>query len=151
MGVVVEDFREGVLTLTLNRPDKKNAMSLELLEALFHSLTKAGKEGASIVVIRGAGNTFCAGGDVIEFRDSPTPAVQVDAMADLPEPEHPPHPQHPGHSHSGGRGPCRRRGPEPGACLRPDPCGVEGGPEYGIQADRPDARRRRAAFSCPAL
>ena len=82
MGVVVEDFREGVLTLTLNRPDKKNAMSLELLEALFHSLTKARKEGASIVVIRGAGNTFCAGGDVIEFRDSPTPAVQVDAMAD---------------------------------------------------------------------
>ena len=82
MGVVLEDFRDGVYSLTLNRPEKKNAMSLELLEALFRSLARAEKEGASIVVIRGAGNTFCAGGDVIEFRDSPTPAVRVDAMAD---------------------------------------------------------------------
>ncbi len=82
MGVVSEEFRDGVYSLTLNRPEKKNAMSLELLEALFRSLARAEKEGASIIVIRGAGNTFCAGGDVTEFRDSPAPAVQVDAMAD---------------------------------------------------------------------
>jgi len=82
MGVVLEEFGDGVYRLTLNRPEKKNAMSLELLKALFHSLEAAEKQGASIIVIKGAGSTFCTGGDVAEFRDSPTPAVQVDAMAD---------------------------------------------------------------------
>ena len=54
MGVVTEAFHDGVCHLTLNRPDKKNAMSEELLEALYHSLQKAEKEGASIIVIRGS-------------------------------------------------------------------------------------------------
>ena len=83
MGVVIEAFADGVLSLTLNRPEKKNAMSLELLEALHDSLQRAEKEGASIIVIRGAGKTFCSGGDVIEFRDSEEPAVKVDSMADF--------------------------------------------------------------------
>ncbi len=83
MGVVTEDFKDGVCYLTLNRPDKKNAMSEELLETLYHSLQNVEKEGASIVVIRGAGKTFCSGGDVIEFRDSEEPAAKVDVMADF--------------------------------------------------------------------
>jgi len=81
--VVGEEYKDGVYSLTLNRPEKKNAMSMELLEALYRSLERAGKEKASVVVIRGAGNTFCAGGDVVEFRDSPEPAVQIDGMADF--------------------------------------------------------------------
>lgn len=83
MGTVSEAYSDGVYTLTLNRPEKKNAMSLELLKDLFASLEKAEKENAPIVVIRGAGKTFCAGGDVIEFRDSAKPGFQTDTMADF--------------------------------------------------------------------
>jgi 2-(1,2-epoxy-1,2-dihydrophenyl)acetyl-CoA isomerase len=83
MGVVGEEFRDGVYSLTLNRVEKKNAMSLELLEELYSSLVRAEKGAASIVVIRGEGKTFCSGGDVVEFRDSQKPAIQIDAMADF--------------------------------------------------------------------
>lgn len=82
MGAVNKAYADGVYTVTLNRADKKNAMSLELLKDLYTCLTEAEKENASIVVIRGAGRTFCSGGDVIEFRDSDEPGVQIDAMAD---------------------------------------------------------------------
>jgi 2-(1,2-epoxy-1,2-dihydrophenyl)acetyl-CoA isomerase len=83
MDVVTEAYQDGVFSLTLNRPEKKNAMSIELLEALYRALKNAETKGASIIVIRGAGKTFCSGGDVIEFRDSAEPAVQVDSMADF--------------------------------------------------------------------
>lgn len=82
MGVVSEVYADGVCTLTLNRPDKKNAMSLELLKDLYGSLQAAERQGASIIVIRGEGKTFCSGGDVIEFRDSEDPGPKIDEMAD---------------------------------------------------------------------
>jgi 2-(1,2-epoxy-1,2-dihydrophenyl)acetyl-CoA isomerase len=56
-------------------------MSLELLKGLYSSLQKAEDMNASVVVIRGSGNTFCSGGDVIEFRDSEAPCEIVDTMA----------------------------------------------------------------------
>lgn len=82
MNVVEETYSDGVFTITLNRPEKKNAMSLDLLKALYTSLEKGEKQQARLIVIRGAGKTFCAGGDVIEFRDSPEPGPQIDIMAD---------------------------------------------------------------------
>jgi 2-(1,2-epoxy-1,2-dihydrophenyl)acetyl-CoA isomerase len=82
MSVIIDSYNEGVFTLVLNRPDKKNAMSLELLQGIYSSLQKAAEMKASIVIIRGTGNTFCSGGDVIEFRDSDLPGQKVDAMAD---------------------------------------------------------------------
>jgi 2-(1,2-epoxy-1,2-dihydrophenyl)acetyl-CoA isomerase len=81
MDVTIENIDKDVFTIILNRPDKKNAMSLELLKGLYSSLQKAEEKNASVVVIRGSGNTFCSGGDVIEFRDSETPGERVDAMA----------------------------------------------------------------------
>jgi 2-(1,2-epoxy-1,2-dihydrophenyl)acetyl-CoA isomerase len=83
MPVIDEDCKNGVFTITLNRPDKKNAMSLELLKGLYSSLQSVAKKGASVVVVRGAGNTFSSGGDVIEFRDSEEPSARVDTMADF--------------------------------------------------------------------
>jgi 2-(1,2-epoxy-1,2-dihydrophenyl)acetyl-CoA isomerase len=82
MALINESIDDGVFTLTLNRPDKKNAMNMGLLEGLLGALQTAADKGASVVVIRGAGNTFSSGGDVIEFRDSEEPGVKVDAMAD---------------------------------------------------------------------
>jgi len=58
----------GILTLTLNRPDKRNALSTPLLEELTRALTSADLDaGVRVVAIRGAGKDFCAGADLDEL------------------------------------------------------------------------------------
>ena len=55
----------GVLTLTLNRPDVRNAFSREMLEALAAMLDLAARAAdVRVVVLEGAGGVFCAGGDL---------------------------------------------------------------------------------------
>ena len=55
----------GVATITLNRPDKRNALSDELTPALRQMLLVVEADPAvRCVVITGAGRAFCAGGDV---------------------------------------------------------------------------------------
>jgi len=82
MEVVTESLADGVFTIMLNRPEKKNAMSLDLLKSFFEALKRAEAQGAGIIVIRGAGRTFCAGGDILEFKQSAQIDVQIDCMAD---------------------------------------------------------------------
>jgi enoyl-CoA hydratase/carnithine racemase len=62
----VEAERNGALiTLWLNRPRRKNAYDLELLRALDDALTSAeADEESRVVVIRGRGDSFCAGADI---------------------------------------------------------------------------------------
>ena len=58
----------GVLTLTLDRADKRNALSALLIEALHAELERADLDSAvRVVVIRGAGKDFCAGADLDEL------------------------------------------------------------------------------------
>jgi 2-(1,2-epoxy-1,2-dihydrophenyl)acetyl-CoA isomerase len=55
----------GVLTLTLNRPEARNAMSAAMTSALAHQLAVAETDSAiKCIVLTGAGKGFCAGGDV---------------------------------------------------------------------------------------
>jgi len=62
---LLADLDAGVLTLTLNRPDARNAMSGEMNEALARTLAWAELDAAvKVVVLTGAGKGFCAGGDV---------------------------------------------------------------------------------------
>jgi len=57
----------GVLTLTLNRPEKRNALNIPLLEALCAAVAEANEDAETrIVVLRGAGPAFCAGLDLKE-------------------------------------------------------------------------------------
>ncbi|MFP4518541.1 MAG: enoyl-CoA hydratase/isomerase family protein, partial [Oceanicaulis sp.] len=65
MPEIVEIRREaGVAHLTLNRPELRNAMSLEMVEALLNALSEAEAAGDRAVVLRGAGGHFCSGGDI---------------------------------------------------------------------------------------
>jgi methylglutaconyl-CoA hydratase len=58
----------GVLTLTLNRPDKRNALNAELLDHLHRAVERADLDAdVRVVVIRGAGKDFCAGADLDEL------------------------------------------------------------------------------------
>jgi 2-(1,2-epoxy-1,2-dihydrophenyl)acetyl-CoA isomerase len=63
--VLLEAVEEGVLTLTMNRPDRLNALTGEMLQGLHDSITRAAADPAiAVIVLTGAGRGFCAGGDV---------------------------------------------------------------------------------------
>src|SRR6185436_17345136 len=66
--LLLSDIREGVLTLTLNRPEKRNALSSELIELLHGSLERADLDAdVRVLLLRGAGKDFCAGADLDEL------------------------------------------------------------------------------------
>lgn len=65
--VLMEMSRPGVWTLTLNRPEKRNALNVPMLEQLVETFTQlGGRSDARIVVLRGAGPAFCSGLDLSE-------------------------------------------------------------------------------------
>lgn len=67
----LEIERDGdVLTLTLSRPDRRNAIDPEMRDGLIAMLEKAA-ESARCVVIRGAGPAFCAGADLVALPSKP--------------------------------------------------------------------------------
>jgi len=59
-----------IVTLTLNRPETRNALSADVVDALVDGLTKANADrSVSCVIIAGNGASFCAGGNLHELRD----------------------------------------------------------------------------------
>lgn len=59
---------EGVLTLTLNRPEKRNALDTALIDALADGIARAEVDrDVRLVALRGAGPDFCAGADLAEL------------------------------------------------------------------------------------
>src|SRR2546422_6324261 len=68
---LILDRRDGVATITLNRPDALNALNLALGRELFHAALDVDDDpSVRCVVITGAGKAFCAGGDVKDFADN---------------------------------------------------------------------------------
>lgn len=76
----------GVLSITLNRPEVRNAMSLAMVNELIQVLAQAEQDASvRVVVLRGAGGHFCAGGDLQDMakaRMAP-PQPGVDAAAEV--------------------------------------------------------------------
>jgi len=71
-----------VTTLTLNRPEKRNALNIELLEGLIAAVEAADADASQrIVVLRGAGTVFCAGLDLAEAQDSERAHRSADLVA----------------------------------------------------------------------
>lgn len=65
--LLVETSPEGVRTITLNRPEKYNAVNARLADELPHAVHEAAQdEAARVVVITGAGRGFCAGLDLTD-------------------------------------------------------------------------------------
>lgn len=74
-------LREGVLYVTLNRPERRNAMSARMIEELLQVFAAAsGHTEVRAIVLRGAGATFCAGADVKEM-----PAARAKEIRDPAE------------------------------------------------------------------
>ncbi len=62
---LLENVKDGVAVLTLNRPDRLNAMSRPMLDALLEALPRLAEDpDVGVIVLTGAGRGFCAGGDV---------------------------------------------------------------------------------------
>ncbi len=63
--VLLESRRDVVTTLTLNRPERLNALNSELGQALVHSLVRIAKDvSVRAIIVTGAGRGFCSGGDI---------------------------------------------------------------------------------------
>jgi 2-(1,2-epoxy-1,2-dihydrophenyl)acetyl-CoA isomerase len=78
------DVSDRVATITLNRPDKLNAFTGEMIDTWASSLAKAqADEQVNVIVVTGNGRAFCAGGDVARMGDGePTPLQHKNQLWD---------------------------------------------------------------------
>jgi 2-(1,2-epoxy-1,2-dihydrophenyl)acetyl-CoA isomerase len=83
MSSVLVTLDSGVLSVTLNRPDKLNALNPEMHQALRAAVQRASDEDAvRVVVLTGAGRAFCSGQDLSERNVSPG-AAPIDLSVSL--------------------------------------------------------------------
>ncbi|MFZ9870739.1 MAG: enoyl-CoA hydratase/isomerase family protein [Candidatus Kapaibacteriota bacterium] len=65
MEPLLQTLSDGILTLTMNRPEKRNALNPELIAALHRAMNEADADPqVRVVVLKGAGPAFCAGADL---------------------------------------------------------------------------------------
>ena len=83
MTAVTSERNGEVLTVRLNRPEKLNAMNVDLLDGVLSALTSAASDPlVRVIVLTGAGRAFCAGGDLTStLRDREQTAASTVAMA----------------------------------------------------------------------
>ena len=62
------DYDGALAIVTLNRPEKRNAISYELIDDLLRALQEVGKSPAQILILTGAGKAFCSGMDLDNLR-----------------------------------------------------------------------------------
>lgn len=72
MSVILSELEGGVRTLTFNRPERKNALTLDMYEKLAAELGTAAEDPeVRVVVLRGAGGNFTSGNDLQDFMVRP--------------------------------------------------------------------------------
>lgn len=76
--------RGAVRWLTLNRPRRRNALNGGIIDALNQQVDAvAADDDTAVVVVRGDGESFCAGGDFTQFLESDDPRGPIDFLTDL--------------------------------------------------------------------
>ncbi|MFY9562048.1 MAG: enoyl-CoA hydratase-related protein [Terriglobales bacterium] len=63
-GTLQISFEHGIATVTLNRPEKRNAISYELIDDLLRALEEVKNSPAQVLILTGAGKAFCSGMDL---------------------------------------------------------------------------------------
>ncbi len=80
---LIENVDDGVCTLTMNRVERRNALSPGLLSALVDAVARASAdEAVGAIVLRGAGGYFCVGGDVKAMAEGAARDVGYEARGD---------------------------------------------------------------------
>ena len=81
---MLESVTDRVATLTLNRPERLNALSTPMLDGLLEALPRlAADPGVAVVILTGAGRGFCAGGDVKNMAEGSSQLGMEDAVQRL--------------------------------------------------------------------
>src|SRR5215471_2176683 len=78
------ELRDTVCVLTLNRPDRLNALTVRVAEDFQAAVTEAFKAGARAIVLTGAGRAFSAGGDLREMQELAGRDGRAEAFFDEP-------------------------------------------------------------------
>jgi len=82
--IVLQQLDQGLLTITMNRPDRRNAMNPELTRGLVEAARRATEDHeVRAVLLKGAGGTFCVGGDVKAMAEGRAPLPFEPRMANL--------------------------------------------------------------------
>ena len=84
---VIYEVKDSVATITLNRPDRYNAVNQDLVDGISDSLNKASNDqNVRSVVLTGSGKGFCAGADMSVFAQKATPEQRRDYIIDQYQP-----------------------------------------------------------------
>ena len=81
---VTYDLNEGVATVTMNRPEALNALSLQLTTDLGVAFRRAITDGARAIILTGIGRAFCSGGDLREMQAMWEKEGRIEAFLEAP-------------------------------------------------------------------
>ncbi len=80
-GLIQSETSEGILTLRINRPDKKNALNLAMYQSLADGLRQADSDDKiRVILIRGGDECFTSGNDLADFLSSPPTGPESPVM-----------------------------------------------------------------------
>src|SRR3981081_4528750 len=82
--MVLQDLDQGLLTITMTRPDRRNALNPDMTRGLVEAARRATDDHeVRAVLVRGAGGTFCVGGDVKSMAEGRAPLPFEAKMSNL--------------------------------------------------------------------
>ena len=82
--IVLQNLDPGLLTITMNRPDRRNALNPDMTLGLVEAARRAAEDHeVRAVLLKGAGGTFCVGGDVKSMAEGRAPLPFEAKMANL--------------------------------------------------------------------
>ena len=76
------DVADETATITLNNPDLRNALSVEMAEELISAVERAEESDARCLVVQGSGGYFCAGGDIKAMVEGVSGEMDIDERVD---------------------------------------------------------------------
>lgn len=89
---IIYEKQDGVAVITLNRPEKRNAVNMQLSRELMQAVGEAEKDGeVRVVILTGGPKCFCAGADLAAVQEAksgepPVEPGMMDKIRDLPKP-----------------------------------------------------------------
>jgi 2-(1,2-epoxy-1,2-dihydrophenyl)acetyl-CoA isomerase len=82
--MVLQNLESGLLTITMNRPDRRNALNPDMTRGLVEAARRAAEDHeVRAVLLKGAGGTFCVGGDVKSMAEGRAPLSFEAKMVNL--------------------------------------------------------------------
>src|ERR1700738_4167919 len=82
--IVLQNLDSGLLTITMNRPERRNALNPEMTRGLVEAARRAAEDHeVRAVLLKGTGGTFCVGGDVKSMAEGRAPLPFEARLANL--------------------------------------------------------------------